>query len=514
MDRDTTAAPESGTERAAPDTATTQDNPQTETARTAPSPDLIAAERSRAAALQDLAAHGATSDQIRGWVSDGTTAERAALDLLNSRRSQTPTAGAAPSVPAAIVRDDGSRRTADVLSATIMLRAGLPVEKIPAPRGVVGDQARQHRERIASMTEDYSDSSLVDICRAGLRQCGIDPDPSRHEMLRQVFAVVNRETGDPTSRRSATSVGTMTGIFTNAFGAALQAAYDETEDSTIGWVAESEMPDYKINDRPRLASAGALELRARGSEAAHEAWSDVNEQYRIAEYAKQSVIDEQDIIDDRLGAFTQAPRMHGEAARRLRPDLVYSILLANDTLQQDGIALFDATDHLNLLTGGTSALGAPAMEAAIALMRSQRENGAVLNLMPRYLIVPQDLWGTAVRVTGSMELRGTLADDGVLNAIQSLGIQPRMDARLGVAGTVDPSTVPPTVRAGSATGWYLATAGGRGGIEVAYLRGRSRSPVLRTSVLTQGRWGIAIDVQHSIGAKALDFRGLVASAGV
>jgi hypothetical protein len=44
-------------------------------------------------------------------------------------------------------------------------------------------------------------------------------------------------------------------------------------------------------------------------------------------------------------------------------------------------------------------------------------------------------------------------------------------------------------------------------IEVAYLQGAGRVPVVRTETLVGGEFGIVIDVRHYIGAYFLDWRG-------
>ncbi len=46
--------------------------------------------------------------------------------------------------------------------------------------------------------------------------------------------------------------------------------------------------------------------------------------------------DEMDFIDDRLGAILRVPIEMGRAARRVRPDLVYSILIENPALADGG----------------------------------------------------------------------------------------------------------------------------------------------------------------------------------
>ena len=68
--------------------------------------------------------------------------------------------------------------------------------------------------------------------------------------------------------------------------------------------------------------------------------ADSRETYRIARFARKWTVDEQDMIDDRLGDHADAS---GDGQRLLdRPDLVYSLLLSNPELA-DGGALFNNT---------------------------------------------------------------------------------------------------------------------------------------------------------------------------
>jgi len=160
-------------------------------------------------------------------------------------------------------------------------------------------------------------------------------------------------------------------IFTTNVNALLLSTYMEASDTTLGWTSEEEVADFKTNERPRMTTMAGLNKLPRGGEAQHNERSDVGETYRIARYAGQFVIDEQDIIDDNLSALKDYPIAGGMAAARLRPDLVYSILLSNPTLSATSRALFNTTDG-NALT--TAALAADKLRAAVKTMMLFQEN--------------------------------------------------------------------------------------------------------------------------------------------
>jgi len=262
-----------------------------------------------------------------------------------------------------------------------------------------------------------------------------------------------------------------------------------------------------------MGKFGALQRHVRGGKAEHLATSDSKESYKIARYSGQFVVDEMDIIDDRFGALEQSsPQDMGLSAAQLRPNLVYAILLANENLDADATPLFDS-DHANETSG---ALANGTLKTALTLLAKQRIGGRPLNIRGRFLIVPQDLVWTAAELMRSAQLVVAGNSDivrGDANVLQNL-LEIRADDRIGVTGVVDPRDG--TVRAGSATNYFLAARPGEEGaktIEVGYLRGTGRMPQVRSFLQQQGQWGVGWDVNMDIGAKALDFRSMVYSTG-
>jgi hypothetical protein len=253
----------------------------------------------------------------------------------------------------------------------------------------------------------------------------------------------------------------------------------------------------------------------KGRPAEHLDTSDSKESYKIARYGGQFVVDEQDFINDRFGGLeSESPKDMGLTAAQLRPNLVYGILLANAALDVDSVALFDTSTHKNYVSGSGTILAAASLQTAIASMAKQRINKRVLNIRPRFLIIPQDLWATARILLTSAQRIVSTSDGGTYNPLLDVEITIVVDDRVGVAGVVDPTG--PTARAGTAANWFLAARPGEEGaktIEVGYLRGTGRAPAIRSFVLDQGQWGMGWDIKMDIGAKALDFRGLYKSLG-
>jgi hypothetical protein len=206
----------------------------------------------------------------------------------------------------------------------------------------------------------------------------------------------------------------------------------------------------------------------------------------------------------------------GAAAARLRPDLVYSILLANDELIADNGVLFNATavttsgGHANLTTAD---LAADAIQAAILAMGAYRSDDAVLNIRPRFLIVPSALQWIGKELLTSTALAKVGDTDNTfypINVIADEGLTLVIDDRIGVAGVTDPTDGEALV--GTATNFFLS-AGGSRTIRVAYRAGTGRRPTMRSFNLDQGQWGMGWDINMDIGAKAMDYRGLHKSTG-
>ena len=353
--------------------------------------------------------------------------------------------------------------------------------------GINNDQRQQYMEA----AHHLSSMSMIDMAREACRLDGREAPRDRDTMLRAAF-----------------SGSALSNIFTTSVNAMLIESYNEAGDTTEGWTRTEDVADFKTNDRIRLTKGPALSKLPRGGEADHSSRGDVVESYKIARYAKQFVVDEQDMIDDMFAALSDIPREHGLAAARLRPDLVYSVLMSNPTLTATTRALFNATDG-NLDT--TSALAIATLKAAISAMFLFQENSVNLNIRPTHLIVPPTLIYTARELLQSTMINiarggGTdlTVERGNFNALQLEQLQIVADSRLE-NGVTSPDTN--TAYAGSPSTWYLASNLVHT-LVVGYLRGTGRAPKVRSWMLGEGKYGMGWDICLDIGAKAMDWRGL------
>lgn len=459
----------------------------------------IEQERERVKTIRELAAiAGSSGDFTQPMIDDpkvtvDVAREKIFKDHQARTTAQIPTD--LPGGPAIHSRNSVTGLTVEILEAAVLHRSGID----PTKNWVRDEDNTPTRrrpgvelEKAADLAWQYRRMSMADVIRACARIDNVTL-PAGNEGLLQAYL-------------RSFSTAALTAVYTTNINSRLLSTFETAPDSTTGgWVRETDVNDFRTNERVRLTNGGALAKLPRGSTADHMSYSDSVESYKIARYAAQFVIDDQDVIDNNFGT-TQSfvPEDMGVAARQLRPDIVYSILMANAAMR-DSVALFHAT-HANLNTG--SALTIPTIQTATTNMSLQRENGRNLNLRPNFLIVPPALFYDARVATNSAGV--VVAGDtdivrGQLNALQQDGVVVVTDARLQ-NGVINP--VNNTLIAGSATTWFMAAMAGAHTIEVGYLAGTGRVPQVRSFVLTEGKWGLGWDIKMDIGGKALAWEGL------
>jgi hypothetical protein len=463
----------------------------------------ITAERERVRQITELAGTDVSPETRQRAIAEGWTAERAAPAFLTEVRGRRAPQNPAVQGPAIHSRSFETDLSVRSLSAALIARAGDDPTQARLYDGRRGRRGEPLTAQDADRGERFSRLPAVDLCR----MC-VQLDTGRIEM-------------DPEEAvRMAVSGASLNHVFSTNVYARIVAGWNEIPDST-GWCAsEADIPNFLIQEDITLQKGGAaLDKLPRGGTANDAILSDQHETYRLGRYAKKFTVDEQDLLDDRLGAILAMPFEMGQAARRLRPDLVYSTLLANPALVADGTALFH-TDHSNL---GTGALSTTSFAAAIQAMSEQREGSVVLGIRPRYMVVPGALMFTAGTILHGVALaktHGTRSDpdyiplnavsNAMLQILQQQQVELVVDDRVGAAGVYDPRDK--VTRTGSATNWFLS-AGGQRTIRVGTRRGTNGMPVMRQYTLDRGQWGIGWDINFDVCVIVADYPGLYKSTG-
>ena len=128
---------------------------------------------------------------------------------------------------------------------------------------------------MAEIGHRYRNISLVDMCRYALGLAGQSAPVDRDECI-----------------RAAVSTAELRNIFTNAVNARMMVSYREAPDSTRGMARETEVPDFKENERIGTGLVGPLTRHGRGATADHVTQDDLVEKYQIARYSGKFVVDE------------------------------------------------------------------------------------------------------------------------------------------------------------------------------------------------------------------------------
>lgn len=382
------------------------------------------------------------------------------------------------------------------VEASIVVRGADQAAKIrstPPPRRTqsMPTVTADPRSKLYPLVRDAIDHSsgnirAASVCELALRHLGQAVPENDLETVRTAFA--NAAIAD---------------TFDAAIGASLQKGFALAPDTTRGWVREVELPNFRPAEAFTLSHGTRLERLPKGEKAASAEYALTGTNWSLARYARQFVVDEQDWVSDRLGAILFGVEQLGEAARRVKVDLVFALLLGNPTMPDD-VALFHST-HANYGTGAGSAMGNAGLAAGLAAIAGQvitDESGDPihLGLAGRYLVAPPPIVGPARQAARAIAL-----DDGA-------DIEVRAESRLSATGVVDPATDEGVT--GSATNWLLAApAAALPSIVVGGLNGPPVPRMRRFALEGHGQWGVGWDINLDIGAAAVDHRGVYFAAG-
>jgi hypothetical protein len=395
-----------------------------------------------------------------------------------------------PRTPSIHTTSPSARGSIGALQAAILLRAGRPIDRVtPSHYMVPGWMSRPvndaERQRVMDDAQEFRDCTMMELTANALRAMGhsVPSGRNHHATLQAAF-----------------TTGSVSALYEQTIGSMAIASYMEAGDFSLGWTTENDELNLEEHSRPRLESASDLTIQPETAEADHSKRSANAEKVKVDRFSRQAEIDEIAFINDNFSLLRQTPVDFGRAAARLRPTLVASVLMGNAAMS-DTVALFHA-NHNNVLPG--SALAQGTLQAGRAKLGKQMDGDASLNLPATHLIVPTDLGDLAVQLTKSVLISND-GGAGNMNSLASRGITPVEEARLA-NGVTDPRSKTPI--AGSGTTWYLASAEGHT-IEVQFLAGTGRVPVVVVTQLTGGKFGLNIVVKHFVGSKALDFRGML-----
>lgn len=436
--------------------------------------EAIRSERVRAKAINDAARDDkgemiVPAELAQRMIDEGKSIQEAREAFLDHiRKGRVTDNTKSPALP----KGDDETREREALSDAVLARNGIFPE----------DARRKAR------ANDERHMTLLDVCRRSLRLEGRDV-PS-----------------DPTTLATrAFSTTTLPSVLGNLANKTIMQSFMLRQPTAFQWCGiNDQIPNFQTITRTRLGELGPLQ-NAKDGEIQHGELTERKEQYALNLKGQMLRLTIVDIINDDLGAFNALARMLGERARITVDDDTYAHLIANGNMS-DSVALFHATSHgANLLSGGSSALSVSSLATAKKTMRLQKgtDNATPLNIEPAFLIVGPTLETTARQLVESQVLVSTTTANAPLPATnifyQSMRVvvEPRIE----------------TLSGGSSTAWYLAAAPPNPTIELGFLRAWGAGPRVEEAELTGNLLGREWRVYMAFAPKALDWRGLVKSAG-
>lgn len=262
------------------------------------------------------------------------------------------------------------------------------------------------------------------------------------------------------------------------------------------------VPDFKNINRNRLSEAPNMIIWPENTVPNQIAFADEKETYAVLPYAAEASFGWQSLVNDDMDAISRVPGLMGTAARRTQNTLVWAVVTANPNLQ-DGQALFSAaTGNRKKANTGTGVISVANIGAGRSVMRQQvgvntkggNASGAILDLVPAFLVVPSAIETTAEQLINSTYDPAS-STFMVANPFRSLTL-----------------VVEPLLDATSAAQWYLfSNVADIDTIELSFLQGQEE-PVMDSRV-DPATWALTYKTVQTFGTKAMDFRGCYRSTG-
>lgn len=346
--------------------------------------------------------------------------------------------------------------------------------------------------------EDFTNFGLHRLAELVIRQRGISTDKMNAVDVAKV-AMGNREACRRfrIERDAYHTTGSFTNLLLDATNKTLLAGYEESPYTWNLWARQApSVADFKNINRVRFSESPDPEMVPETQKYKEKANSDSKETYKVEKYGALFTVSWETVINDDLDAISRIPAMHGAACRRKVNKEVYSVLTSNPTMG-DAVALFGSHSSGTNLSGASAAPSVSTLNTAFAAMRTQKglSSDVILNIIPKFLIVPVALEATALELVNSTSYIVANGNQGVQNIY-------------GVGGTRNLTVIgEPNLDGNSATSWYLAADNSQiDTVEVSFLQGEE-SPVL------EDEWDFDHDVykykvRQTFGVKAIDWRGL------
>lgn len=421
---------------------------------------------------------------------DALVREGAALESAQSRMIEAAAqarAGAGPQPAAVNVLGDEGDTQRRALADALMHRAGLLRDEAGNP-ATLPEAARQYR--------GYR---MIDFAAEALRMRG----GNTRGML--PVEIARAALGDREMLARAGigfhSISDFPNLLSNTASKALGVGYTSARRTFTLWARRRTLPDFKSFSVINLGGAPQLlQISPTGRDAGEIQFGTIGEgaeAYQLFRAGRRVAVTFEAIVNDDMDGFGRVPQMFGAAAARLESETVYGILNANPNMAS-GNALFSVA-HVNVFGNGVAGYSAGDGVLNVTGLGKGRErmrlqtapNGDILDVEPRFLLVPAALEAAALQFTS---MSYVAAAPGSINPFAS-ALTPLVEPRLT-----------------SAVQWYLiADPDQVDTVEYAYLEGMEAPQI--TTYVDDDTDGVIVKCTHSFGAKATDWRGVARATG-
>lgn len=339
-----------------------------------------------------------TDAEINAAIDNCKTLDQARSDwfALASRRSQN-------NPPAPIGGDGGDGHVQIGQEKRDSFRAAAS-DGLLMRAGVLAEEKAHGRAR------EFAGMGLVGLMRYCFEQA--NPGKRSHSMSAvQLMGALARPTGYRAHGKSihcreafGHSESDFPNVLMDAMHKQLQAGFMESPGTWRLLAIRETLNDLRTRRSAALSEVPSPSLVLPTGEIVEKHLTEKGESYAPDTYAEIISISRNVIINDDLNAFARVPTQIGQAFARNTNRLFWLKVMANATMSEDSKAFFHA-DHGNLAAG--SDRGAPSV-ATLGYMRKQMRtkkglnDDAILQITPRYLVVPPELYVSAAQVLGSV----------------------------------------------------------------------------------------------------------------
>ncbi|SIT83526.1 prohead protease/major capsid protein fusion protein [Pontibaca methylaminivorans] len=371
-------------------------------------------------------------------------------------------------------------RTRSVQATTRTTRAEIAFDHtdptVTAARAGEALYARAHPgHTLSDAARPFAYMTTVDLARDCLRRVGVSMTGAATETL--ITRALHTTSDFPL-------------ILGDAVGRELRRAYQAAPSGIRQLARQGTIRDFRPKRSIMFDEAPELEKVLEGGEFQHGTMDESAELYSLETFGKIFGISRQALVNDDLGAFTTIPGRLGTAASAFEAMQLAAKIAANP-LMSDGVAVFAAAGHDNQKAATSTGEGVTVLDAIkadlsaarLAMRKQTGLSGMLIDVTPRFVLVPPDLETTMEQALS--EVQATNTDETNPFSALSLVVEPRLTSDSQWYVVADPDLID--------------------GLEYSYLEG-APGPQIETKVGFEVD-GVQMKVRLDFGCGWLDHRG-------